>query len=155
MCTISPYDFKLQVVHCDLSWETDPDGFVKKAEQTGHFLWDTGQKLVSVLLWGSFTVPLQAGRGLQNIISTEQRIISCPLPFLEAYGTPGDPNTNITCLNCWPLEGIRKPWNQTKQLRTASTTALSWHSRAPRPKNLNQFQTSPYTLSVVWKYSSY
>lgn len=55
---MSPHDFKFELVHRDLSWKTDPDGLVKEAELTFHFLKDPEEEPVSVPLWGSLTVPL-------------------------------------------------------------------------------------------------
>lgn len=41
---MSPYDWKLQEVHRDPAWMTGPDGLVRKAEQTIHFLKDLEEK---------------------------------------------------------------------------------------------------------------
>lgn len=89
-------DFKLQVVHDDLSWKKDPYGLVEKAEQTVHFL-----KEAEAPSWITLGVGCcSSADWLQNILSAEKRIISCSPPFLEAPATPGDPATNISCLTC-------------------------------------------------------
>lgn len=115
MCTAPRCAFKLQVLHRDPSGKIDPGGLVKKAEQTVHFLQEAEEKPLSVSLWGHTSSSADWKR-LQNILSAEQRIISCPLPFLEAHTSPGDPATNMSCLTCWPLERARKqllppPWH--------------------------------------------
>lgn len=72
MCTMSPYDLKLQDVHRDLAWMTGPEGLVRKAEQPVHFLKDPEEKPISAPLWGSLTAPLQTGKRLSNMVSNEQ-----------------------------------------------------------------------------------
>lgn len=56
---------KLLVVLRDLWWKIDPDGLVKKAEQTVHFLMEAEEKPLYASLWGSHTALPQTGKGFR------------------------------------------------------------------------------------------
>lgn len=112
MCTMSPYDFKLQDVHHDLSWMTGPDGLVMKAEQTVHFL----KKSLSLHhSRGRSQLPCRLEKGFKVSPQLSKGSLAVP----QSLSNPRwSHHQHYLFEPLTPPVGIRKPWNH-KQAQTS------------------------------------
>lgn len=136
MCTMSPYDFKLQDVHRDLSWMAGPDGLVMKAEQTVHFL----KKSLSLHhSRGRSQLPCRLEKGFK----VSPQLSKGSLAVAQSLSNPRwSHHQHYLFEPLTPPVGIRKPWNhrQTSSNQHLST-AFKWHARASSPETPKQYQT--------------
>lgn len=108
MCTVSLCDFELQVVQRNLSWKINPDGLVRKAEQTVHFLKEAEKKLFPASLWGSRAAYLQTGKGFRMSSQLSQgssAALCCSWRLMQPQVIP--PPT----LAVWPADPWKGPGN--------------------------------------------